>query len=224
MAIVPTSATFILEESWNAYPHCRTVLVSGYLSVEKFRIDVETMHVADDGGGLENALSLTSAELAERKVNVLDIAEAYSGPKSEHPEWNALVFKSAVTGRGPLPGVGWFQQPPPAGTPRMCCYKLVRCKFNYFPIQGTVESKIVDSQRSLFRETLCQTYCTIDQWVHKTMADIRVIEGEVAAKSEVVIERLRAKGEAPPVKGDGYYLTRAPAVAPTLGGAAAAAQ
>jgi hypothetical protein len=101
----------------------------------QFRIDVETLHVPDDAGGLSNALSLTPAELAERKVEVLDIVDAYSGPKSEHPEWNALTYKSASTGRGPLPGQGWFKAPPPAGVPRMCCYKLVRCKFNYFPIK-----------------------------------------------------------------------------------------
>jgi len=249
VALVPTSATFILEESWNAYPHCRTVLVSGYLSVDKFRIDVETLHAPADAGGLDNALALGPAELAERKVEVLDIVDAYSGPKSEHPEWNALVYKSA-TGRGPLAGPGWFRSPLPAGTPLMCCYKLVRCKFNYFPIkvgrggrrewrggasrvhlascacprmpqrplppslparrdpQGTVEGKIADAQRNLFRETLCQTACTLDQWMGKTMAEIRALESEVAAKSEVVIARLRAKGEAPPVKENGYWLAR----------------
>jgi hypothetical protein len=71
--------------------------------------------------------------------------------------------------------------------------------------QGTVEGKITDSQRSLFRETLCQTYCTLDEWMPKTMPEIRVIENEVAAKSEVVIQRLRARGEAPPLTTDGYW-------------------
>jgi hypothetical protein len=92
--------------------------------------------------------------------------------------------------------------------------------------QGTVEGKITDSQRSLFRETLCQTYCTLDEWMPKTMPEIRVIENEVAAKSEVVIQRLRARGEAPPLTTDGYWQARqagAPAAAPSAADAAAAA-
>jgi hypothetical protein len=44
------------------------VLVNGYLSVDKFRIDVETMHVPDDAGALENACHLSAEELKERKV------------------------------------------------------------------------------------------------------------------------------------------------------------
>lgn len=96
--LAPSTSMWILEEAWNAYPHCKTVLVNGYLSIDKFRIDVETIHVADDAGNLENAVGLSAAELKERKVELLNIAEAYSGPKSEHPEWNALTFKSAKTG------------------------------------------------------------------------------------------------------------------------------
>jgi uncharacterized membrane protein YccC len=87
---------------------------------------------------------------------------------------------------------------------------LVRCKFNYFPIKGTVEGKITDSQRSLFRDTLCQTFCTMDSWIPKTMEDIRAMEKEVAKRSEVIIEKLRKEGAAPPMKEDGYWL-RTPA-------------
>lgn len=160
--LAPATAMWILEEAWNAYPHCKTVLVSGYLSTDKFRIDVESMHVPDDSGKLENALNLSPAELKERKVEHLNIVDAYSGPKSEHPEWNALTFKSdKVPGRGPLPSKEWCSDP--AVKPKMCAYKVVRCDFKYFGLQGTVEGKIRDAQRNLFCQTLCQAYCTIDR-------------------------------------------------------------
>lgn len=96
--LAPSTSMWILEEAWNAYPHCKTVLVNGYLSIDKFRIDVETIHVADDAGNLENVVGLSPAELKERKVELLNIVDAYSGPKSEHPEFNALTYKSAKTG------------------------------------------------------------------------------------------------------------------------------
>ena len=36
--LVPTNALFLVEEAWNAYPHCKTVLVNGYLDKTRFRI------------------------------------------------------------------------------------------------------------------------------------------------------------------------------------------
>ena len=61
------------------------------------------------------------------------------------------------------------------------------------------------------------------------------MEAEVARRSEGVIERLRAKGEAPPLKEDGYFIKRgslrildststaAPLTPAAAGGAAAGA-
>jgi hypothetical protein len=34
-ALVPSNGLFLIEEAWNGYPHCRTVLVNGYLSKDK---------------------------------------------------------------------------------------------------------------------------------------------------------------------------------------------
>lgn len=218
--LAPSTSMWILEEAWNAYPHCKTVLVNGYLSIDKFRIDVETIHVADDAGNLENVVGLSPAELKERKVELLNIVDAYSGPKSEHPEYNALTYKSAKTGRGPLPGKDWMA----TTRPIMCAYKVVRADFKYFGLQGTVEGKIRDAQRDLFQKTLCQAYATLDRWVEKSMADVRAMETEVARKSEAVVLRLRAKGEAPPLANDGYWLKgeggAAAAAAPVADGAA----
>ncbi len=58
---------FLVEEAWNAYPHCKTVLVNGYFKTSTFRIDVETMHV-DDKTDLDNAVGLSPDELKKRKV------------------------------------------------------------------------------------------------------------------------------------------------------------
>lgn len=64
-SLAPSNALFLIEEAWNAYPHCKTVLINGYLSKEKLRIDVETMHV-DSRIDLDNAVGLSSAELKVR--------------------------------------------------------------------------------------------------------------------------------------------------------------
>ena len=37
-AMLPKSATYLVEEAWNAYPHMRTVLVSTYFDHDKFHV------------------------------------------------------------------------------------------------------------------------------------------------------------------------------------------
>ena len=59
----------LIEEAWNAYPHCVTVLVNGYLAKNKFYICVESMHLADRGD-TENALNISPKELKQRSVEV----------------------------------------------------------------------------------------------------------------------------------------------------------
>ena len=59
----------LIEEAWNSYPHCVTVIVNGYLAKNKFYISIESMHKADRGDS-ENALDMNKQELSQRKVEV----------------------------------------------------------------------------------------------------------------------------------------------------------
>lgn len=86
--------------------------------------------------------------------------------------------------------------------------QLVRADFRYFGLQSMIEGNIVNAQRDLFAKTLCQAYATVDQWADKTMADIRLLEDEVARRSHAAMERLRAKEAIPPVPEEGYHLKR----------------
>ena len=85
--IAPKGSLEILEEAWNAYPYCKTVLTnpgkyiicktspnqgsckinfSGYMK-GNFFIKVETYHIADRGDS-ENVHQLTPEQLKMRKV------------------------------------------------------------------------------------------------------------------------------------------------------------
>lgn len=57
----------LVEEAWNAYPHCVTVITNGYLAKHKFYISIESLHLADKGD-TENALKMSNNELSQRKV------------------------------------------------------------------------------------------------------------------------------------------------------------
>jgi hypothetical protein len=115
---------FLIEEAWNAYPLCKTVLVNGYLDKNKFRVDIETMHVEDDCHQ-ENALHLTPDELKHRKVEYLDIVDAYADHKHKDykAEYAVTTYKSKATGRGPL-AKGWEKS---GAKPLMCAYKVCCC-------------------------------------------------------------------------------------------------
>ena len=47
VAMLPSNAVFLIEEAWNGFPHCRTVLVNGYLDVKKFRVVRTKLNVCD---------------------------------------------------------------------------------------------------------------------------------------------------------------------------------
>jgi len=181
---VPTDSMILIEEAWNAYPHCKTVLINAYLLKEKFRVIIETMHHPDNGH-TENVLNLPAKDLKERKVVNIDIAEPV--PASDYIEAeDPAKFKSQKTGRGLLKP-GWSKDHQPV----MTCYKLVTADFKYWGFQTKVESLIDSYEFKLFKTTLRQAFCLIDEWHGLTMDDIRRMEAEV--KQE--LEKLRQEGE-----------------------------
>lgn len=91
--------------------------------------------------------------------------------------YDASIFKSKVTGRGPL-AAGWEG----SHAPVMCCYKLVRAQFKYFGAQTKVEGTIIKSQRELFARSLGSAFCMIDEWNGLSIADIRRLEADAAAE------------------------------------------
>lgn len=191
--LVPANALWLLEEAWNAYPHCTTTLVNGYLDHARFRIVVETLHV-DGDAELDNALSLAPDELARRRVEYVDVRSAAAhapGHKDYKAAEDVTRFTSAATGRGPLVGDRWWARLAPP-TPLMCAYKLVRADFKYFGLQGAVESIVLSSQRELFAASHARAVCSMDEWLPLSMADVRRLEEETAAKAAAALDKVVA--------------------------------
>lgn len=176
-AFCPDDSMVLIEEAWNAYPHCVTVIVNGYLAKNKFYISIESMHKADRGES-ENVLQLTKKELSQRKIEILDIAEKMA-KQTLKEEGDPATYKSVKTSRGPLTK-GWIKKVDPI----MTCYKVVRINFDYWGVQSKAEKLIREHQRQLFHDTLRQAQCQTDKWYGLTMDDIRRLEAEVVAKLE----------------------------------------
>ncbi len=176
--LLPSDMLVLVEEAWNAYPECRTVLTNAGMDKEKFKIDIESRHLPD-AGTTENALALSAEELKERKVQVLDIREAFADKtaKDYRADYDSSLYRSTTTGRGPL-APGWQR----TTSPVMCCYKVVRAHFRYWGAQTKVEKAIEKQQYDLFSKSLSQAFCLTDEWHSLTMADIRRLEASSAAE------------------------------------------
>uniref|UniRef100_A0A7S0GUR4 FYVE-type domain-containing protein n=1 Tax=Amorphochlora amoebiformis TaxID=1561963 RepID=A0A7S0GUR4_9EUKA len=97
--LIPALRGATLEEkSWNAFPYLKT-LYSCSLLGERFRMQVESMHLDNDNGGTTNALNLPPDLLARRQIKRINIREVDSvsgvpNPKEHIPK---------EVDRGPLP-------------------------------------------------------------------------------------------------------------------------
>ncbi|XP_076452932.1 phosphatidylinositol transfer protein alpha isoform-like [Babylonia areolata] len=183
--LAPKGSLEVIEEAWNAYPYCRTVITNPDYMKENFFIIIESFH-APDRGETPNIHHLNDQELKKREVVQIDIAYNNEDYKHDYkPEWDPTLVKSEKTGRGPLPkgqAQSKGQQTPGAWAktcePVMCCYKLVRAYFKFFGLQNKVEKFIMKQEKRLFTNFHRQVYCWMDQWHGLTMEDIRRIETE----------------------------------------------
>ncbi|CAF0738311.1 unnamed protein product [Didymodactylos carnosus] len=164
------------EEAHNAYPYCKTVLTSAYMK-DAMYIDISTLHLPHSSDSMgdsfqDNVHQLDKRDHDRRKVVVINIADRV--PTTDYKqEEDPTQFKSVKTGRGPLNGE-WYR----GCQPLMCCYKLVRVHFKWFPIGTKVQDYIMKQEQRLFRNFHRQLFCWMDKWHGLTMSDIRQLEDQ----------------------------------------------
>ncbi|RKP08404.1 hypothetical protein THASP1DRAFT_34681 [Thamnocephalis sphaerospora] len=168
-SFAPKGSLELYEEAWNGYPYCKTGN-NGYMK-ENFELTIETMHVGNSRGEIDNALKLSEEELKMREVTIIDIANDKVDKKDYRADEDPSLYTSEKTGRGPLKG-DWI----PTVEPVMTCYKVVRIKFVWRLLQNKVEAFIASTVRSLFTNFSRKLFCWTDKWYGMTMEDIRALE------------------------------------------------
>ena len=153
---------------------------------ENFIIKIETYHIADRGHQ-ENVHELTPAQLKQREVIHMDIANDAVSSGDYKSDEDPKLYKSAKTGRGPLNSPKWKDEVDPV----MTCYKLVTMEFKWFGLQSKVESFISSTERRLFLNLHRQVFCWTDKWHGMTIQDIRALE----EKTKEELEQQRKTGE-----------------------------
>lgn len=91
---------FLWEEAWNAHPYCLTVMTNGYLSIDKFKLAIESRYI-NDVGTTENALQMTPEELKKREIIFVDVAKKGSNEKLPVDE-DVTIYHSSKRQIGPL--------------------------------------------------------------------------------------------------------------------------
>jgi hypothetical protein len=194
-ALAPASALLLEETAWNAYPYCKTsiyeswhdehvVLTNPFLG-ERFSITVETTHIDNDAGQLDNVFNLDADRLKRRTVQYLDIAKE-TLPKEHYNElYEPAKVASRKTGRGPL-REGWQT----TMRPTMCCYKLVTIRAAIFAIQGHLERYTLSTQEHYFVKFYKKVFCLLDDWIDLDMEAVRDMEDTVKGEMDNVMRPL----------------------------------
>ncbi|KAL3118753.1 hypothetical protein niasHT_000513 [Heterodera trifolii] len=186
-AIMPRGSMTVHEQSWNAFPYCKTELTNPDYMKDDFLIRIETMHLSDRGT-TKNALGLSRDVLNERKVVRIDIAN-----DNEHlsaadilDNTRPSTFRPVNTGRGPLE-----QQWQTNCEPVMCAYKVITVKFKWLGLQTMVESYIQKQYPRLLCKFNRELFCWMDRWHGLTLAQIRLIEEE----TQRALDEMRKTGD-----------------------------
>lgn len=184
-ALAPASALMLVEEAWNAYPYCKTVLTSPFME-DKFKFIIETRHCADRGDS-ENVHNLPEKELKKREVEIIDITTP-AAEKDYKEDEDPTKFHSEKTGRGPLEK-GWIEDADPV----MCAYKLVTVEFKWWGLQSRVESFMMSMETNIFLKFHKQVFCWLDEWHGMSMEAVREYEDELRDQLNKKIEDVKSK-------------------------------
>ncbi|CAI5980522.1 unnamed protein product [Closterium sp. NIES-65] len=132
-------------------------------------MEIETIHLQDDGSH-PNALGLSPAELALRRVDWMDIGSEPVAKRDYKAELDPLLVRSKLTGRGPLTP-GWQKRE----RPLMCAYKVVRAQAEYWGVQNSAERLLINSLRQIFLLAHKNCFGLLDHWYPLSLEQIIAI-------------------------------------------------
>ena len=99
--LAPKGLVEIKEESWNAYPYCRTVYTNPSYMKDTFSIEIITWHKEERVSKSDNTNkhhTLTDSELEKRTVDFIDIVNDPVSSSDYKVDEDPSKFKSEKTG------------------------------------------------------------------------------------------------------------------------------
>jgi len=188
-SFIPSTALQVEEKAWNAYPYCKTIYSCPFLG-DRFNITVVTKYLPD-GGTTANAFNHSEAELKDRPIDIVDIANDPLDPAKYKPEEDPALIVSEKTGRGKL-DKDWIKNT----TPIMCSYKECSVQLRIWGVQTAGEAYIHKvALRDVFLSGHRQAFCWIDEWYGKTLDDMKQMEEQTKVELDKLLHEDGAGSE-----------------------------
>jgi len=188
-SIAPKNSLKLKEECWYSYPNFRTVLTNLYMK-DKFEASLDTIVIADSGTS-KNVFNLPAVQRENTKIVKIDIVNDSLALSDYDVRFDPTLVQFNINGRGALTK-NWIEEAKHKKLPIVCCYKLIKCKFEYWGLKSTVERFYHYQQKKLLLMFHRQMYCMMNSWHNKSLADIRRIESETTRE----LDNLRKQNKA----------------------------
>ncbi|CAG0887746.1 unnamed protein product [Cyprideis torosa] len=108
------------------------------------------------------------------------------------PHEDPRLIKGYKRERGPLSDVKYWRS---TCKPVMCCYKLVTIEFIWWGLQTRIESWGLTMEMKIFTKFHRQVYCTQDEWIEMTMAEVREMERQTKEILEAQMKEAELRGD-----------------------------
>lgn len=190
--LAPSSALKLDEESWDAFPYCKTIITNRFFG-ERFSLTIESRHFDMDKGERENALELSEELLAKRVVSMVDIGADQPTDKNEYKESEdpRLVESKKHSERFKPLKEGWKEET----ETYMCCYKVVTILFKIWGVQGKGESFLMDMESQIFLKFHKEIFCWLDDWFGLSLDEIIATEKNFYDSMSDRLEAVDADGK-----------------------------
>ncbi|PAV56229.1 hypothetical protein WR25_15680 isoform A [Diploscapter pachys] len=176
----------IHEESWNAYPYCKTICTNPKYMKDNFYLCIESIHLEDEGD-MENPLNGPP----KRDIVYLDICDDSLIHKNDYDKnTDPKLWHSEAANRGPLER-DWTEN---RKTPLIYAYKMVSIKFKWKGLQKMIEKAVQKAYPRLFAKFNRECVCWIDQWHNMSMASILEFEQKLAKECKEQMKDNRKRG------------------------------
>jgi len=163
------------EESWNAFPHTKTIITNPAFMKDGFECKIETWHKEFDLGETENVHSLPADQWDKVEVTKvqLDPVKAVDYLDDTDP------FKTKSSKIKTLPLDADWEERCRNGTysgKYICIYKLITIRFDWLGVSWIAEKCMHGQQERILRLGNRTLICWIDKWIELTMEEIEEME------------------------------------------------
>jgi hypothetical protein len=185
--VIPSSALFLIEKSWDVYPYCITQVTSPFFSRLVFTI--ESYHSENDRGHIENYFQVSESEKHRYSKERLDIVTSkYHNSKYYHTNEDVSLMQEDSNNNNSkrpfLPNSNWSY----TFSPVLCVYKLVTIKFEYFGIQKLTEDYIMNMERDLILRFHRQVYAWSDIWLSLSNDELNKIMNKFFEETQTKVK------------------------------------